>query len=303
MTKVSNQRPLCPEQAQTGAVSHSEFAKPQNTTFFCGLILKAAQSRIRWKRAATLDGRRVNVFEFRVPQSSGYALVGSKGPVKVAFEGSVYADPQTGTVVQIELKCTDIPTSSEYRALSLTLDYKPAKIAGREHLLPSGFLLHYQTTRNGAMIDAEFKSCRQFSADSTVTFDDDSGTTRGADARPAPAPELPPVPEAKAPVPDQPAAETHRARAGQRLPCAHRPRDHLPRVQPGWSSWCDRAGRTARHADLLRRAPDLRKRRSSKESVCFRRRCTEPFVISSSFDAATRTQGTFTIASAVAGRR
>jgi VWFA-related protein len=234
VTKINDQRPLASEQAQIGPVSHGEFG-----SLLYRIFDPQSGTDIRWKRAATLDGRRVNVFEFRVPQSSGYALVGSKGQVKVPFEGLVYADRQTDAVIQIELKCTGIPSGSEYRALSLTLDYKPARIAGREHLLPSGFLLHYQTTGNAAMIGAEFKSCRQFSADSTVRFDDNpgaTGVTRAADVEPVPGrqtidpepapvvtgisktpPELPPAPlspapaptpvaDAQAPVPDQPAA-------------------------------------------------------------------------------------------------
>lgn len=170
IAKINGRPPLASDQPQIVPVSHGEFGNLLYTIFD-----PHSGTDIRWKRAETLDGRRVNVFGFRVPQSSGYLLVGSKGTVKAPFEGLVYADHQTGVVVQIELNCTGIPSSSEYRALNLTLDYKPAKIAGREHLLPGGFFMRYRTNRNGAMISAEFKSCRQFSADSTVRYDGDSG--------------------------------------------------------------------------------------------------------------------------------
>jgi hypothetical protein len=42
---------------------------------------------VRWDRVATLNGRRVNVFAFRVPQSRGYRLVESRRTIQVPFKG------------------------------------------------------------------------------------------------------------------------------------------------------------------------------------------------------------------------
>lgn len=217
VTKINGQPPPASAQAQIGPVSHGEFGNILFTIFN-----PQSGAAIHWKQAAALDGRPVNVFEFRVPQSSGYTLVGSKGRVKVPFEGSVYADRETGAVVQIEMKCTRIPSSSEYWALNLTLDYQPAKVAGREHLLPSGFFLQYQTKTNGAMVSAEFKSCRQFGADSTITFNGDPGDTAVAAAKPAPEP---------VPAPEQAAVVTETAQAAPpELPLA--PRSPAPAPEP-----------------------------------------------------------------------
>jgi VWFA-related protein len=194
VTKINDSGPLASGQAQIGPVSHSEFGNLLSTIFDL-----QTGADIRWNRTATLDGRPVNVFEFRVPQSSGYTIIGSQGRVQVPFEGSVYADRQTSAVLQIKMKCTGIPRSSGYQAMELTLDYKPATIAGREHLLPSGILIRFEAARAGSTISGEFKSCRQFSVDSTVRFDDDPGATR---ANPLPAGPEPAVPERLPPAPE-----------------------------------------------------------------------------------------------------
>ncbi len=191
VTKINEGPPSEARRAQIGTVSRGEFGNLLETIFD-----PKTGADIRWDRAATLDGRRVNVFAYRVPQSHGYTLIESKGRITVPFEGLVYADSQTGAVVRIEMKCTGIPARSEYKTLNLALDYKAAKVAGKEYLLPSRFNMRYEMVGNGAVIGAEYHSYRRFSADSTVKFDDDSGDTEVTVAEPRPKafPAPPPVP-------------------------------------------------------------------------------------------------------------
>jgi hypothetical protein len=128
-------------------------------------------ANIKFERLAKLDGRRVYVFAFRVPQSSGYVLRESKRTIQVPFQGSVYADYETRAVVRIDMKCTDIPRDSEYMNAALTLDYKPANVAGREFVLPSHYQLHFQMVRGLEMSSADYTDYRRFSADATVQFE------------------------------------------------------------------------------------------------------------------------------------
>ena len=84
-----------------------------------------SEPRAKFERLAKLDGRRVYVFAFRVPQSIGYLLRESKRTIQVPFQGFVYADYETRRRwVRIDMKCTDIPRNSEYMNAALTLDYK-----------------------------------------------------------------------------------------------------------------------------------------------------------------------------------
>ena len=131
---------------------------------------------VRWDRMATLNGRRVNVFAFRVPQSRGYRLVESTRTIQVPFKGLVYADYQTAAVVRLEMKCIDIPADSEYTGADLTLDYKPARVAGQEFILPSHSRVDFQMLRGRATNDAEYRSYRRFSADSTIQFESADST-------------------------------------------------------------------------------------------------------------------------------
>ncbi len=182
VTKINQNQPSAAERARIFPLSHGDFGNLLDTIFN-----PKTRANVRWSRAAALDGRRVYVFAFRVPQSSGYELVGARGSVRVPFEGLVYSDRQTGAVVRIEMKCTGIPADSEYRALTLALDYKIAKIAGGQYLLPSGFTMRFEMTSNGWFIGAQFNSCHRFTADSTVEFDHDLGRNDVPAATPEPA--------------------------------------------------------------------------------------------------------------------
>lgn len=181
ITKINDAQPSAAQRAQTGSFSRGEFGNLLDT-----ILNPQNGADVRWARAAKLDGRRVYVFQYRVPQSHGYALLGSSGRFIVPFEGLVFADSRTGAVLRIEMKCIGIPAESEYRALSLTLDYRPAKVAGGEYLLPSRFNMHYETIKNGAIIGAEYKSYRRFSADSRIKFDADASESGAPIAEPQP---------------------------------------------------------------------------------------------------------------------
>jgi hypothetical protein len=128
---------------------------------------------LRWDRQAMLSGRGVYVFAFRVPQSRGYNLVESKRTITVPFTGFVYADSETRAVLRIEMKCIDIPGDSEYTDADLTLDYKPAQVAGEERILPAHYLAHFHMVRGNVANEATFTAYRWFSADSTLKFEDD----------------------------------------------------------------------------------------------------------------------------------
>ncbi len=92
-----------------GLVSSGEFGSLLQNTFN-----PDARAEFRWDRFATRDGRRVNVFAFRVPEAKGYGLVESKRTIRVPYKGLIYADAQTGAVVRIEMQC-EIPGDSEYK--------------------------------------------------------------------------------------------------------------------------------------------------------------------------------------------
>lgn len=133
----------------------------------------ATGADLRWDRAATLNRRRVDVIAFHVPQPKGYVLTETRRTIQVPFEGFVYADAQTHTVLRIQMKCTMIPDKSEYQAVDLTLDYKPARVAGQEFILPSRYQLNFRTDSISAANEAEYTAYRRFSADASIQFEGD----------------------------------------------------------------------------------------------------------------------------------
>lgn len=135
----------------------------------------ATGTDLRWERAASLNNTGVDVFVFHVPQSRGYFLNGSRGAIRVPFEGFVYADSQTRAVLRIQMKCTGIPSNSEYRTLDLTLDYKAAQVAGQDLILPFHFLLHFISGDREQTNEARYSAYRRFSADAKIQFEPESG--------------------------------------------------------------------------------------------------------------------------------
>ncbi len=197
LTKINEARPTAAQRAQAGTISRGEFASLLDTIFE-----PRSGADIRWDRTTRLEGRRVNVFAYHVPESNGYTMVGPTSQLRVAFEGFVYADARTGAVVQIEMKGTAIPPKSEFKAISLMLQYKEAKVGGKEYLLPFRFNLRYEMATSGALIGAEYKAYHRFDTDSTIRFDADPGNTEIARAEPRPAvlPDPEPVNKEVAPI-------------------------------------------------------------------------------------------------------
>jgi len=156
------------QQAAGETSARGEFRKLLDTIFD-----PETAAYLRWDRHAMLSGRGVYVFAFRVPQSRGYNLVESKRTIAVPFTGFVYADSETRAVLRIEMKCIDIPGDSEYTDADLTLDYKPARVAGEEFIVPAHYLAHFHMARGDVTDEAAFTAYRRFSADSTLKFEDD----------------------------------------------------------------------------------------------------------------------------------
>lgn len=165
-----NGRPAAAEgpDQQSGTISRGEFGNLIESIFD-----PATSADIRWDRATVLNKRPLYVLAYRVAQSQGYTLTETKRTIQVPYQGFVYVDPETMTVVRIEMKCFDIPKDSEYMVAALTIDYQPAQVAGREFILPAHYGLHYQMTRGRMINAADYSNYRRFSADATIQFEGD----------------------------------------------------------------------------------------------------------------------------------
>lgn len=131
-------------------------------------------TQFRWDRMATLSGRPAYVFSYRVPRKSGYLLEEGERSARAPFRGFVYADFETKAVMRIELECTDIPASVNYKSLELTVNYQPTLVAGAEFVLPSDFEVTAQRSKGAdhvvETVKAEYQRYRRFSAESAIEF-------------------------------------------------------------------------------------------------------------------------------------
>lgn len=165
--RVNGQASVASEPAEEGTFSQGEFGALLATIFD-----PASGAEFRWNRVATLNKRRVYVFDFKVPdRPAGYRLMEGSGVTVVGFRGSVYGDLESKAVLRIQMTCTGIPSSSAYQRLGLAVDYAPAKIGGREFMLPARYTLNAERLDSTFTLDGRYMDYRRFAADSKILLD------------------------------------------------------------------------------------------------------------------------------------
>lgn len=152
-----------------GAVSSGEFG-----TMLHHIFDPDTGAEFDWDHWATLRGRRMYVFSFRVPKSAGYTMYDgeSKREYTSAYKGLVYADRESKVVMRIKMDCVDIPPDYPIHEVGITLDYAATKIGEQEYVLPFHFDLHSRQSKGIAHNDADYKLYRKFGAEATITFGD-----------------------------------------------------------------------------------------------------------------------------------
>jgi len=168
VTRIDGQPASAEEADRLPETTRGEFASLLDAIFE-----PATGADLVWTRAATLNKLKVDVIAFRVPQVHGYGLNGTRGSLRVPFEGFVYADAQTHAVIRLQLKCVMIPPDFEMQNFDLTLDYKATRVAGHEAILPSHFVLHYRDFADDRQHsdDGQFSAYLQFASSADIEFD------------------------------------------------------------------------------------------------------------------------------------
>jgi len=89
-----------------------------------------------------------------------------------AYQGLVYADVQTKTIMRITLETTGIPADFPVHEVKITLDYSPTKIAGQEYVLPYHYELTSKEVGGDSTNRADYRLYQKFGAESGITFGD-----------------------------------------------------------------------------------------------------------------------------------
>lgn len=129
-----------------------------------------------WDHWGTLRGKPMYVFAYRIEKDHGYSMRDEEARREYtsAYTGLVYADKETKEIQRITLKTVEIPSDFTIKNVELTLDYKPTEISGQVYTLPYHYQLDSDDIHGKSNNDADFKMYQVYSADTKITFVDDS---------------------------------------------------------------------------------------------------------------------------------
>lgn len=151
-----------------GITSSGEFG-----TMLYQIFNPQTETQFDWERWATLRGKRMYVFSFRVAQpNSDYSIYHqpSGRTVVAGYHGLVYADAVTKQIMRIKMDCDDLE-AFPINQVSLTLDYAPTKISEQTFVLPMAAEVRSREGRTLGKNVMQFSLYRKFGADATITFD------------------------------------------------------------------------------------------------------------------------------------
>ena len=119
-----------------GATSSGEFG-----SMLLEIFSPETETQFDWERWATLRGRRMYVFSFRVEQShSKYSIRYGRGAgertIIAGYHGLIYADRDTHMVMRIKMEGDHLPVDFPIQSVDLYLNYDFTNISGKPFLLP-----------------------------------------------------------------------------------------------------------------------------------------------------------------------
>ena len=169
------ERPLA-ELVDVGMVSTGEF------TSFARDALIGSSAVLRYVGAEELRGRRMARFDYEIGAAFSGLIVGNgRTRAQVAQRGSIWADEATFELALLAVNAVEIPESLGLELVGTEIEYQRVKIGPDDYLLPQRATSRMKYTggeefRN----EIEFTHCRQFGAQSVVSFSDDAPGSSGA---------------------------------------------------------------------------------------------------------------------------
>ena len=152
-----------------GATSSGEFGSLLNEIFE-----PSSNADFEWERWATLRGKRMYVYNFRVPQeTSQYSIYADevKRRIIVGYHGLIYADRDTKMVMRVTMSADNIPADFPVQEVNLDLNYDYTTISGQEFLLPMKSELHSKEGRYLVKNETEFRRYNKYGTESSIQFD------------------------------------------------------------------------------------------------------------------------------------
>ncbi len=155
------------ELVSTGMFGNGNFA------IFSRILVLTNAPAFGERREAALAGRSMIRYDFQVARSvSGHHLRVDDREAVVGFHGSLYADPETLDLRRVEVVDDDIPPELGLSQVETTVDYSRMRIGDEEFLLPVESELMMASQASVSRNWVRFSSCRKFTGESTLSFDD-----------------------------------------------------------------------------------------------------------------------------------
>jgi hypothetical protein len=151
-----------------GATSAGEFG-----TMLKEIFDSASHADFEWERWATLRGKRMYVFSFKIQQEySKYSILHgpSKREIISGYHGLIYADRDTKAVMRLKVDCDTIPVDFPIQNVGLDLNYDHIKIGEQEFLLPLKSELRSREGKYLSWNEVEFRLYRKYGTESTIQF-------------------------------------------------------------------------------------------------------------------------------------
>jgi hypothetical protein len=171
-----------------GVVGTGHFALLAKHVFFPGA------AKFRYKGITEVEGRSAHEWTFDVPaEKSRYRLRTGSGDAAVSFQGSVWADPESLSLIRLELAAYDIPEKLKLAEANNVIRYARVPIGDVQTLLPvSSELTLVAVDGNESHNRLKLGDCRQFRGEAVLTFaGEDTEASETPAAEPAKPVELP----------------------------------------------------------------------------------------------------------------
>jgi len=195
-----------------GSVSTGEFGSLLRSIFDPN-----SQAEFNWDHWGTLRGRRMAVYSYAIDSGhSSYTISYGEDQQRIitAYQGLVYADPDTGEVARIKFVAVNIPKSFPVTATSEQLDYDLVDISGQKYVVPLAAKLFMKSDEGSTKNEIEFRAYRKFGTEFNIKYETDAAST----AQP-----LPPSKTQEAPTSDKPTPAAQKANGPWDLPAAPPP--------------------------------------------------------------------------------
>ncbi len=151
-----------------GAVSSGEFGSMLKYVFD-----PETEAEFRWDRWATLRGRRMHVYAYRVTEPKSKWGIEYERTLRITpgYSGLVYVDRDTRMVAKLTYEADGIPPSFPIQRAASALDYDYVTIGPQQHMLPLKYEMRMRQGKFLVKNEAEFRMYRKFGAEATIKFE------------------------------------------------------------------------------------------------------------------------------------